>query len=129
MKDGKLVASNTGFGFAPDGPLVPTDTHTFITQHGGKVVIQPLKGLLFIRPKRDTVVYTAVDSASLTPETLQEYAGQYYSDEAQVKFSIVLQGKTLMLRETPHGADTLVARMGSTSGAEQYILKGINGRK
>jgi len=109
LKDDKLAASNAGFGFAPDGPLVPTDNHTFITQQGDKIVIRPLKGLIFIQPKRDTVVYTAVDSASLTPEILHEYVGQYYSDEAQVKFSIAIKGKALVLKETPHGADTLVA--------------------
>jgi CubicO group peptidase (beta-lactamase class C family) len=109
LKDGKLAGSNAGLNGAPDGPLLSIDNHTFIMQHWGKVIVQPLKGLLFIYPKRDTVVYTAVDSASLTPETMQEYIGEYYSDEVQVKFSIVIKGKALVLKESPHDADTLVA--------------------
>jgi hypothetical protein len=40
---------------------------------------------------------------------MQEYVGEYYSDEVQVKISIAMKGKALVLRETRHNADTLVA--------------------
>jgi hypothetical protein len=109
LKDGKLIGSNAGFRAAPEGPLVPIDAHTFIMQRWGKIIVQPVKALLFIHPERDTVPYTFVDSASLTRETMEEYAGDYYSNEIEAKYSIAMKGKALMLMQSPHDADTLVA--------------------
>jgi CubicO group peptidase (beta-lactamase class C family) len=109
LKDGKLAGSNAGLNSAPQGPLIPIDNNTFIMPYSGKIVLQPHKGLFFVHSKRDTVVYTAVDSASLSPKAVQEYTGEYYSDEAQVKFSVAIKGKALVLKESAREADTLVA--------------------
>ena len=110
LKNGKLAASNAGFRIAPEGPLAPTSSHTFNLQHWGKVIImQPRKGLLLIRPQRDTVVYTAAGPPSLTLESLREYAGEYYSEEAQVKYTVAIAGNALVLKESPHHADPLSA--------------------
>jgi CubicO group peptidase (beta-lactamase class C family) len=106
LKDGKLAVSNAGFRAAPEGPLTGINERTFTMQYWGKILIQPNHRLLFIHPVRDTVVYTGVDAAS---SDLQKYAGDYYSDEAGVKFSIRVKGKNLVLKENPQDTTALTA--------------------
>ena len=106
LKDGKLAVSNAGFRMIPEGPLSAINDHTFVMQYWGKIVIQPQHGLLFVHPGRDTVVYTYVKPA--LPD-LQEYTGTYYSDEAQVKFTIGIKGNNLVLERNPHDTAMLTA--------------------
>jgi hypothetical protein len=104
LKDGKLTVSNAGLRITPEGPLTAINDHTFNMPYWGKIIMQPHKGFLVIHPERDTVVYTAADPATLN---LLAYAGDYYSDEAQVKFAISVKGKMLVLKESPHDTATL----------------------
>jgi CubicO group peptidase (beta-lactamase class C family) len=109
IKNGQLWGANLGFSFGPDGVLTPTGIDSFNRQQGGKVIIQPGKILVFIYPRLDKMLYTAVDSASLTQRSLNEYAGQYYSEEAQIHFIIDVEGKSLVMKENSHTRDTLTA--------------------
>jgi|GEM_PF-5302985 len=106
LKGGKLAVSNAGFQMVPEGPLTALDERTFIMPYIGKVIVRPNNKLLFIQSPRDTIVYIRVSPATLD---LQGYAGEYYSDEAQVKLSISLKGKALMLERSPHDTATLAS--------------------
>jgi len=108
LKDGKLSASNAGFRIAPQGPLININDHTFYIPYWGKVLMLPHKRLLLIGVGRDTVAYIAAGEPFLTPQTLQKYAGEYHSDEAQVTFIVVVKGNELVLQRTPHDAESLV---------------------
>jgi CubicO group peptidase (beta-lactamase class C family) len=109
LKDGKLTGSNAGLNGEPDGPLMPVGDHAFIMEQGGKVIVQPLKGLFLIYPGRDTVGYTSVDAPRNDVQALQEYAGDYYSEETQSKITIAMKGNGLVLKVSEHDADTLSA--------------------
>jgi len=108
LKNGQLTASNGGFRIAPQGPLISIDNHTFYLPPWGKVLMLPHKGLLLIGAGRDTLAYTAAGKAAITPQTLQRYAGEYHSVEAQVTFTVTIKGNVLVLQRTPQDAEALV---------------------
>lgn len=65
-----------------------------------RIVIQT-KGLLFINGAKDSIYFTAVDSAKLDEKVLNDYAGEYYSEEAEAKFSIAIKNGRLVLQQKP----------------------------
>jgi len=106
LKDGKLAVSNAGFMMVPQGILTADNDRTFTMPYVGKIMVRPNHKLLFIQTKGDTIIYTPVRPASFS---LEEYTGEYYSGEAQMKFTIHLKGKNLMLERNPHDTATLTS--------------------
>lgn len=93
VRDGKLANSR-------GGNLVPVGENVFLLGLS-RIEIRPAqpKSFLFITPV-DTTHFTAVDSAKLDEKTMNDYVGDYYSDEAEAKFSIRLKdGKLIAHRE------------------------------
>ncbi|MBK8520074.1 MAG: serine hydrolase domain-containing protein [Ferruginibacter sp.] len=79
------------------GQLKPVAENVFLTRRNNRVEISP-KGLLIIRPEKDSVYFSKVDAAKLNEKTMQEYVGEYYSDEVEVKYHVqVKNGKLFLL--------------------------------
>jgi CubicO group peptidase (beta-lactamase class C family) len=67
---------------------------------GNNRVIMRSKGILFINGAKDSIYYTAVASAKLDEKLMNEYVGEYYSDEAEAKFYVqVKNGKVTLLQK------------------------------
>jgi hypothetical protein len=58
------------------------------------------EGFLIITGAKDSIYFTAVDSAKLDEKSMNEYVGEYYSDEAEAKFFVqVKNGKLVMIQK------------------------------
>ncbi len=74
-----------------------------------KIEFLPSKNLLFIKAGADTINYIAVDSASLNTQSMEQYVGDYYSDEVEAKFSIIIKNDSLILVKTAEDIEPLIA--------------------
>jgi CubicO group peptidase (beta-lactamase class C family) len=80
------------------GQLTPIAENVFIT--GNNRIELNSKGFLFINGAKDSIYFTAADSAKLDEKAMNEYAGEYYSDEAEAKFYVqVKNGKLVMVQK------------------------------
>lgn len=76
--------------------------------------------LLRLLPDGDTLVYEPVAEARPTPEQLGAYAGDYWSDEVPVRYTVSVEGGRLRVRDrlgngtelTPEYADAFSSRRG-----------------
>ena len=81
------------------GQLTPVAENVFST--GNNRVVLNAKGFLFINGARDSIYFTAVDSAKLDEKAMTEYTGEYYSDEAEAKFYIIMKNGRLVMQQKP----------------------------
>jgi len=81
------------------GQLTPVAENVFIT--GNNRVELNSKGFLFINGAKDSINFIAVDSAKLDEKSLNEYIGEYYSDEAEAKFYVQVKNGRLVLVQKP----------------------------
>lgn len=93
-KDGKLQAVQMG-------TLVPVTQTRFALGSNNIEFLPAKKAALYITSARDSIYFTAVDSAALTPAKMNEYTGKYYSDEVQATFSVQVKDGKLVLRQEP----------------------------
>ncbi|HEV8273324.1 MAG TPA: serine hydrolase domain-containing protein, partial [Chitinophagaceae bacterium] len=94
----KLYLQNEKLFATQVGHLTPVAENVFVT--GNNRVELNSKGFLFINGAKDSIYFTAVDSAKLDEKTMNEYTGEYYSDEAEAKFYVqVKNGKLAMLQK------------------------------
>jgi hypothetical protein len=79
------------------GPLEPIAENVFRTRDNNRVELSST-GLLIINPEKDSAYFKKVDTAKLDEKTIQEYTGEYYSGEVQVKYEVsVKDGKLLLI--------------------------------
>ena len=95
----KLYLQNDKLYGTQVGQLTPVGENVFITG-SNRVELNP-KGFLFINGAKDSIYFTAVDSAKLDEKTMNEYAGEYYSDEAEAKFFVQIKNGKLVLIQKP----------------------------
>ena len=78
--------------------MVPVAENTF--QVGAsKVVFEAGKpNRLHFISRIDTLTYVATDSAKIDADAIKEYLGDYYSEEAETKFSVVTKDGKLYFR-------------------------------
>jgi CubicO group peptidase (beta-lactamase class C family) len=81
------------------GPLTPVAENVFMS--GNNRVELNSKGFLFINGAKDTINFISVDSAKLDEKAMNEYAGEYYSDEAEAKFYVQIKNGKLVLIQKP----------------------------
>jgi CubicO group peptidase (beta-lactamase class C family) len=100
FKDGKLTA-NVGPGFQ----LMPVSKDRFqVVGTPIQVAFEgvsnghPQRMLLFAEGEKEPIAYEYVESAKPTPAQLAEYAGKYYSDELDTRYTVVLKDDTLVIR-------------------------------
>jgi len=92
MQDDKLYA-------AQFGQLTPVANDVFI--RGSNMIVMKPKGFLFITAAKDSIYFTSVDEAKTDEKTLNEYAGEYYSEEAEAKFCAEVKNGKLVLIQKP----------------------------
>jgi hypothetical protein len=81
------------------GQLTPVAENIFTT--GNNRVVLNSKGFLFVNAARDSIYFTAVDSAKLDEKAMNEYTGEYYSDEAEAKFFVIIKNGRLIMQQKP----------------------------
>jgi hypothetical protein len=91
IRDGKLANSR-------GGDMVAISDNKFILGPN-RVEAYPSK-LLFITPS-DSVTYMAIDSARSDPDYLNEYIGEYVSDEAETKLTVMIRNGKLVAHRDP----------------------------
>jgi CubicO group peptidase (beta-lactamase class C family) len=83
--------------------LVPLSTSDFYVDEDRRVVFdlgpddRP-KGMRLLYSTGEVVSFEPVAEVSLTPDRLEEYAGEYRSDEAEVTYRVILEDGKLVLR-------------------------------
>jgi CubicO group peptidase (beta-lactamase class C family) len=94
----RLYIQNDKLSGTQIGQLTPIAENIFTT--GNNRVVLNSKGFVFINAASDSIYFTAVDSARLDEKAMNEYTGEYYSDEAEAKFYVsVKNGKLIMLQK------------------------------
>jgi CubicO group peptidase (beta-lactamase class C family) len=94
----KLYIQNDKLYGTQVGQLTPVADNVFTT--GNNRIELNSKGFLFINGAKDSIYFTAVDSAKLDEKAMNEYAGEYYSDAAEAKFYLQIKnGKLVMLQK------------------------------
>ena len=83
------------------GPLTPIAENTFITANGINRFELFSKGFLIITGAKDSIYFTEVDSAKLDEKSMNEYVGEYYSDEAEAKFYVQIKNGKLVMIQKP----------------------------
>lgn len=66
-------------------------------------------GLLIIDQVKDSVYFIKIDSANLDEKTMQEYVGEYYSEEVEVKYQVEVKNGKLFLILKPRSEFLLTA--------------------
>jgi CubicO group peptidase (beta-lactamase class C family) len=94
IKDGKLANSR-------GANMVPIANNVFMTgQNRIEIRTMPTKQLVSVSPV-DTTYFNATDSALAGEKALQEYTGEYYSEEAQTTFQILVKNGQLIAQLDP----------------------------
>lgn len=75
--------------------------NVFLTTNGNNRVELSSKGFLVINTVKDSIYFTKIDSAKLDEKTMQEYTGEYYSEEAEAKFHVLVKNGKLILLQKP----------------------------
>ncbi|MBC7934942.1 MAG: beta-lactamase family protein [Rhizobacter sp.] len=83
------------------GQWNPVAENVFLTTNGNNRVELSSEGLLVINTVKDSVYFTKIDSAKLDEKTMQEYTGEYYSEEAEGKFQVLVKNGKLVLLQKP----------------------------
>ncbi|MBX6365180.1 MAG: serine hydrolase [Gemmatimonadetes bacterium] len=100
VADGKLRAERAG-------ELIPVSPTSFRPAEGDeRIVVRPAPNggrptLLRLTADGDTVRYEPVDAVAPTAAELAAYAGDYYSDEAEVTYTVAVEDGKLVLRGRP----------------------------
>ena len=96
----KLFLQNEKLYATQFGLLSPVAENIFTAGNGNVRIEKNSKGFLFIGSTKDSIYFTAVDSAKLDEKAMNEYTGEYYSDEAEAKFYVSAKnGKLIMLQK------------------------------
>jgi len=81
------------------GQLKPIKENVFATGNG-RVEIDP-KGFLFINGAKDSIYFTSVPEAKVDEKLMNEYVGEYYSEEAEAKFYVQIKNGKLIILQKP----------------------------
>jgi hypothetical protein len=94
MQEGNLTNS-TG------GNLIPVAENAFMLRNN-RIEIQSGKSAkLSVITPQDTTLFVAVETANLDEKAMNEYLGDYSSEEAEAKFSVRIKEGTLILYRAP----------------------------
>lgn len=93
-EDGKLANSR-------GGTLIPVAENAFMLRDN-RIEITPGKPTkLSVITAQDTTAFIAADSPNLDEKAMKEYVGDYWSEEAEAKFSVRIKDGKLMLYQAP----------------------------
>ncbi|HLG38321.1 MAG TPA: hypothetical protein VI461_01595, partial [Chitinophagaceae bacterium] len=97
--DGKLDNSR-------GGTLIPIAENIFSLGQNRIEIQTSNRRILLISPV-DTSYFIAVDSANTDKKSLNEYAGEYWSDETESKFAVIVKDGKLIAHRHPKTDYTL----------------------
>jgi CubicO group peptidase (beta-lactamase class C family) len=100
MKSGrgaKMSVTDGNLTLAGVGKAAPVSDTEFAFGGARLLVLPNNKGLLWIGASRDSIYYSKVDAGSSDLTQLQEYVGEYYSEEAAATIHVVIKDKQPML--------------------------------
>lgn len=95
----KLYLQNDKLYGTQVGQLTPVAENVFSA--GNNRVVLSSKGFLFINAAKDSIYFTAADSAKLDEKAMNEYTGEYYSEEAEAKFYVIIRNGRLIMQQKP----------------------------
>jgi len=75
-------------------------TENIFTAGNNRLQLNP-NGFLLINGAMDSIYFSKVDSAKLDERSMAEYAGEYYSSEAEAKFFVQLKNGKLVMIQKP----------------------------
>jgi len=110
LREGKLFIANPEAGVE----LVPIGQDRFRSLNGQSEVVFDSKGagksvtLSLVNRQSRPEIYSAVPIAMPSPRELEEYRGDYYSEELGVVYAVELQDGKLTMRHRPEPAIALV---------------------
>lgn len=96
VKDNKLNSSQ-------GGALVPVSDRTFAVGNNRLQLLPDHRknGFMFITAAKDSVYFSAVDSAKLDADKMKEYTGEYYSPDADARLFVIIKDGKLILHQKP----------------------------
>jgi CubicO group peptidase (beta-lactamase class C family) len=95
----KLYLQNNKLYATRVGQLTPSAETLFYI--GATRVEMIPKGILVINSARDSVYLNRMDTAILDQKAMEEYTGEYYSEEAEAKFYVQVKNGKLVLIQKP----------------------------
>jgi hypothetical protein len=80
--------------------LIPIATNVALLGRG-RLEFKDLKNpkVYYITPANDTTIYYRVDTSQVSEKNIREYAGSYYSDEAESKMKISAKESKLSIEQ------------------------------
>jgi CubicO group peptidase (beta-lactamase class C family) len=114
------------------GPLPALGVNSLAVGRGRILFLSSLpRTLHFITASGDTVLYNGVDSARLDEKALNEYAGNYFSEEADTKITIkIKEGKLAIYRS--NGSEAFISPIYKDGfyfpGGDLYFERDKNGK-
>lgn len=81
--------------------LKPIAENVFLSTDGNNRVEVSPTGFLLISTMKDSVYFSKIDSAKLDEKTMQEYVGEYYSEEVEATFHVLMKNGKLVLHQKP----------------------------
>ncbi|OSZ77557.1 hypothetical protein CAP36_14370 [Chitinophagaceae bacterium IBVUCB2] len=127
----KLILRNDTLRTQTGTALIPIAENIFM-QGQTRVEIQSTtpRKILLISPA-DTIIYIAADSAQTNEKSLQDYVGEYWSDEAEAKYIVKLKDGKLFAQRSPTSATILTPLYKdgfSTPGTNIFIERNKKGQ-
>jgi CubicO group peptidase (beta-lactamase class C family) len=93
VRDGKLHATQ-GIG-----ALTPVAEHAFAIGNNRLQLVPGHKGFVYINASNDSIYFMPVDSVAFTPARMNDYVGEYYSDEVEARFYVTVKNDKLVLSQ------------------------------
>ncbi|MBC7889308.1 MAG: beta-lactamase family protein [Ferruginibacter sp.] len=90
-----LLNSNTGLW------IKPVADNIFMVGYNKIEFLPGNQRIWFITPAKDSTLFTRMDSANINAGNLEEYTGEYYSDETETKFAVQAKNGKLVLLQKP----------------------------
>ncbi|HET9745137.1 MAG TPA: serine hydrolase domain-containing protein [Chitinophagaceae bacterium] len=81
------------------GELTPISDNIFAS--GNNRIVMNQVGFLFINAAKDSIYFTSVEEAKPDENAMSEYAGEYYSDEAEAKCHVVIKNGKIFIQQKP----------------------------
>jgi len=91
------------------GQWIPLGENVFRNKSGFYRFELSSTGFLLINREKDSVYFPKVDAAKLDERTMQEYVGEYYSEEVEVKYYVQMKNGKLFLILRPRSEFLLTA--------------------
>jgi hypothetical protein len=74
---------------------------------GNNRIVIRQKGFLFINGAKDSIYFTLAEESKPDEKVISEYAGDYYSEEAEAKFHVATKNGKLFIQQKPKSELTL----------------------